>query len=61
MALLDDGILKSNLKNVWTSYKIYRGQMDKVDNLKDRIRTAKSINSLQAQLGYPLSNFPELE
>ena len=60
--LVTDGVLKSNLKSVWTSYKICRGEMAKgIDNLKKRTETAKNINSLQRQLGYPESEFEELK
>lgn len=32
-----------------------------IDNLEKRIKTAKNINSLQRQLGYPESVFDELQ
>jgi hypothetical protein len=62
--LIDDGILKANLKKVWTKYRISKGKYkksEKPEDLKEQIKNAKSILSLQAQLGYPLAVFPELQ
>ena len=52
----NDGILKSNLKKLWTSYKISRSKKD-YENMKE---TAEKIIKVQDKLGYPHADFEEL-
>ena len=56
MSEISEGLMKSNLKRVWTSYRIAKGSND----MPKRIESATSIRDLQGKLGYPLSVFPEL-
>ncbi len=52
----NDGILKSNLKKLWTSYKIFRSEKN-IESMKE---TAEKIIKVQDKLGYPQSDFEEL-